>query len=56
MNAVWHTRSDTVARGRTRGRVRANHVQAGNIALSVQVMLGWLDSMDRRDSQPGLMS
>jgi len=37
-------------------RAGANHVQAGNIALSVQVMLGWLDSMDRRDSQPGLMS
>jgi hypothetical protein len=33
-----------------------NHVQAGNIALSVQVMLDWLDSMDRRDSHPGLMS
>jgi hypothetical protein len=33
-----------------------NHVQAGNIALAVQVMLDWLDSMDRRDSQPGLMS
>jgi hypothetical protein len=31
-----------------------NHVQAGNIALSVQVILDWLDSMDRRDSQPGL--
>jgi len=33
-----------------------NHVQAGNIALSVQVMLDWLDSIDRRDSQPGLTS
>jgi len=31
-----------------------NHVQADNIALSVQVILGWLDSIDRRDSQPGL--
>jgi hypothetical protein len=31
-----------------------NHVQAGNIALSVRVILGWPDSIDRRDRQPGL--
>jgi len=31
----------------------SGEVRAGNIALSVQVML---DSMDRHDSQPGLMS
>ena len=28
-----------------------NHVQAGNIALSVRVILSWLESIGRRDSQ-----
>ena len=44
------------ARVFTRGEQAQNHAQAGNIALSVQVMLDWLDSMDRRDKRPGLMS
>jgi hypothetical protein len=30
-----------------------NHIQAGNIALSVQVILDWLDSIYKRDSQSG---
>jgi hypothetical protein len=33
-----------------------NHVQAGNIAVSVRVILSWLDSIGRRDSQAGLTS
>lgn len=33
-----------------------NHVQAGNVALSVQVILDWLDSIGMRDSQHGLRS
>jgi pimeloyl-ACP methyl ester carboxylesterase len=55
INTLTAARSVT-ARVFTRDEQAQNHVQAGNIALSVQVMLGWLDSMDTRDSQPGLMS
>jgi hypothetical protein len=33
-----------------------NHVQAGNIALSVRVILSWPGSIGRRDSQAGLTS
>jgi hypothetical protein len=44
------------ARVFTRDEQAQNHVQAGNITLSVQVILDWLDSMHRRDSQPGLTS
>jgi hypothetical protein len=33
-----------------------NYVQAGNVALSVQVILDWLDSTGRRHSQHGLGS
>jgi hypothetical protein len=33
-----------------------NHVQAGNIAVSVRLILSWLDSIGRRDSQAGLTS
>src|SRR5271169_5663892 len=33
-----------------------DHVQAGNIALSVLVILSWLDSIGRRGSQAGLTS
>jgi hypothetical protein len=40
----------------TRDEQAQNHVQAGNIALSVQVILDWLDGIGRRDSQHGLMS
>ncbi len=29
-----------------------NHVQAGNIALSVRVMLDWLDSIDDATADP----
>jgi hypothetical protein len=39
------------------GPVQAqDHVQVGNIALSVQVVLDWLDSIGRRDGQPALTS
>jgi 4-diphosphocytidyl-2C-methyl-D-erythritol kinase len=44
------------ARVFTRDEQAQNHVQAGNIALSMQVILDWLDSIGRRDSQPGLTS
>jgi hypothetical protein len=44
------------ARVFTRDEQAQNHVQAGSIVLSVQVMPDWLDSMDRRDSQAVLMS
>jgi hypothetical protein len=37
-------------------QLTSHPVQAGNIALSVQVILDWPDSMSRRDSQPGLPS
>jgi hypothetical protein len=40
----------------TRDEQAQNHVQAGNIALSIQTILDRLDNMDRRDSQPGLTS
>jgi hypothetical protein len=40
----------------TREEQAQNHVQAGNIALSVPVILSWLDSIGRRDSQAGLTS
>ncbi len=41
------------ARVFTRDEHAQNHVQAGNIALSVQVILDWLDSINKRDSQSG---
>jgi hypothetical protein len=44
------------ARVFTREEQAQNHVQAGNIALSVRVILSWLDSIGRRDSQAGLTS
>jgi hypothetical protein len=44
------------ARVFTREEQAHNHVQVGNIALSVQVMLDWLDSIGRRDGQLGLTS
>jgi hypothetical protein len=45
-----------MARVFTREEQSQNHVQAGNIALSVRVILSWLDSIGRRDSQAGLTS
>ena len=44
------------ARVFTREEQAQNHVQAGNIVLSVRVILSWLDSIGRRDSQAGLTS
>ncbi len=41
------------ARVFTRDEQAQNHVQVGNIALSVQVILDWLDSIGKRHSQPG---
>lgn len=55
INTLTAARSVT-ARVFTRDEQAQNHVQAGNIALSVQVILDWLDSIGKRDSQHGLMS
>lgn len=44
------------ARVFTREEQAQNHVQAGNIALSVRVILSWPGSIGRRDSQAGLTS
>jgi hypothetical protein len=55
INTLTAARSVT-ARAFTGDEQAQNHVRAGNIALPVQVMLDWLDSTDRHDSQPGLMS
>jgi hypothetical protein len=44
------------ARVFTREEQAQNHVQAGNIAPSVRVILSWLDSIGRRDGQAGLTS
>ena len=55
INTLMAARSVT-ARVYTHDEQAQNHGQASNIALLVQVMLDWLDSMDRRDSLPGLMS
>jgi hypothetical protein len=47
---------EVTARVFTREEQAQNHVQAGNIAVSVRVILSWLDSIGRRDSQAGLTS
>ena len=41
------------ARVFTRHEQAHNHCQVGNIALSLQVMLDWLDGLDRRDAHLG---
>jgi len=37
------------ARVFTRQEQAQNHVQVGNVGLSVRVMLDWLDGLDERD-------
>ncbi len=42
------------ARVFTRQEQAQNHVQVGNVGLSVRVMLDWLDGLDQRDRRsPG---
>ena len=50
INTLTNSRSIT-ARVFTRSEHAQNHVQTGNIALSVNVMLGWLAELDERDRQ-----
>jgi hypothetical protein len=47
---------EVTARVFTHEEQAQNHVQAGNIAVSVRLILSWLDSIGRRDSQAGLTS
>jgi len=44
------------ARVFTREEQTQNHVQVGNIALSVRVMLDWLNGLDKRDLRSGLLN
>jgi hypothetical protein len=48
LNTLTGARSVT-ARVFTRKEQAQNHVQVGNIGLSVRVMLDWLDGLDERD-------
>ena len=48
LNTLTGARSVT-ARVFTRQEQAQNHVQVGNIGLSVRVMLDWLDGLDERD-------
>jgi hypothetical protein len=52
LNTLTSARSVT-ARVFTRAEQAQNHVQVGNIALSVRVMLDWLDGLDKRDLRGG---
>jgi pimeloyl-ACP methyl ester carboxylesterase len=49
LNTLTSARSVT-ARVFTRHEQAHNHVQVGNIGLSLQVMLDWLDGLDERDA------
>ena len=55
LNTLTAARSVT-ARVFTRAEQAQNHVQVGNIALSVRVMLDWLDGLDRRDLRGGRLN
>ena len=48
-----HVRSLT-ARMFTRQEQAQNHTQIGNLGLSVQVMVDWLDSMQETGKEPSL--
>jgi len=52
INTLTNARSVS-ARVFTRAEHAQNHVQTGNIALSVSVMLGWLAGLDERDAKLG---
>jgi hypothetical protein len=47
-NTLTGARSVT-ARVFTRREQAHNHVQVGNLGLSIQVMLDWLDGLDQRN-------
>ena len=47
LNTLTSARSVT-ARVFTRQEQAQNHVQVGNVGLSVRVMLDWLDGLDER--------
>ncbi len=49
LNTLTNARSVT-ARVFTRDESAQNHVQVGNIALSVRVVLNWLDGLDERNN------
>jgi hypothetical protein len=55
LNTLTGARSVT-ARVFTREEQAQNHVQVGNIALSVRVMLDWLNGLDKRDLRSGLLN
>jgi len=55
LNTLTAARSVT-ARVFTRAEQAQNHVQVGNIALSVRVMLDWLDGLDKRDLRGGRLN
>jgi hypothetical protein len=55
LNTLTSARSVT-ARVFTRAEQAQNHVQVGNIALSVRVMLDWLDGLDKRDLRGGRLN